>query len=251
MLPDPQRAALWASLRRRGLIPGPHESEPLFLRRVERSPAASLIAACGLAEFGMTPDWVAIKHDSEELRPWEGAATLIDEDSEGIPHADIHLGRSLFLTVPALLAHEMVHAVRCAFPETIMEEVMAWRTCPCKTLRWLSGLCLDIMQLVLAFFAIQTAVMGWILEQPLWWIGSSILLGLWALRAHCASAPLRRAIRHLARNKIPTWPILLHLTAEEIRQLERSPQRFWEDFAQAAHFRFEFMQATFAMLRTK
>jgi hypothetical protein len=249
--PDLHRERHWRLLRQRGFIPGPHESETIFLRRVERSPILAGTPVAELNEFAIAPDWVDIARDSKELRFWEGAATLIEEDHEGIPQARILLGNSLFLTPEALMAHELVHAVRCAFPDSSVEEVMAWRTCPQRAMRPAVSLALDVTQLGAIFLVVQTILLGWILEEPLWWIGSAISLCVTMLRAAQAIAPVRRAIQQLEGRDLPAWPILLHLTAEEIQCLGTSFEGFWEEFRQASHFRFEFMQATFAMLRSK
>jgi hypothetical protein len=136
-------------LNRRGIFPGPSEREEEFLTRAAAKKIASQESLRELSHqskrqnllqtlpkltqelFDAFPDWVNIHFSQKGLFPWEGAATWIEENVEGVKIASIQIKSSFFtrLYLPEeILAHEMVHAMRLMFEERRFEEILAFRT---------------------------------------------------------------------------------------------------------------------------
>ncbi len=80
--------------------------------------------------FGLSPDWVEITRGRKGLMPWEGAATWIEEGPKGcICSIQINTSwASRLYPQEELIAHEMVHALRCTLDENRFEEILAYRT---------------------------------------------------------------------------------------------------------------------------
>ena len=117
----------------RGIFPGPWEQQEEFLRRAatakQTTPQHNLKWIQDV--FGASPDWVNIHFSHKGLLPWEGAATWIEENEEGIPGASIQIKPSFFTWLypqEEVIAHEMVHAMRLKFEERRFEEILAFRT---------------------------------------------------------------------------------------------------------------------------
>jgi hypothetical protein len=241
--PDRATVSCWQAWRRRGLLPGPLESEEQFLRRAERSSLEKTLVV-DLPLYNLCVDWLPVAFRSSELRPWEGAATLIESDHEGVFSARILLGRSLFLSEKTLLQHEAVHAVRCAFKDSLVEEELAWKTAPRS---WLSNahlLAFDPLQLAL----IGGALLGlslWPALQETWLLCWALLLILGAsLRVLRTRSIVRRACLQLESAGIDPWPLLLHLSKQEMALLGSAPQHFWSSFSRESPFRFCFLCVT-------
>ena len=108
----------------RGLIPGPDESKESFLHRVGQSPHQTRCAAIIEEIYGCAPDWIHIAHSPKGLLPWEAACTRIED---GKVEVQLHPKRKKS-EHQQILAHEAVHAIRCAFDEPRFEEILAYRT---------------------------------------------------------------------------------------------------------------------------
>jgi hypothetical protein len=244
-----ERIRFFQRCRHRGLIPGPDEPAEIFLRRVELSPCLPT-ERLSITPFSVEPDWLMPLYSSGEVRLWEGAVTLIDQDSDGLHRVSIHVGKSLLLPTSSLLAHEWVHAIRCAFPDSYGEEILAWRTCPARWARGLALLALDWRQLSIFAGAVIGIWLGLLFEDG-WLLSGGAMLACGALlRGWMIHRPYTLAAQALSLQGLPTWPILLHLSQAEICALSRAPSTFWEEFAEANDFRFEFLHASFAMLRS-
>lgn len=140
-------------LNQRGFIPGPGESEGDFLQRLQ---AAENFFSTPPAPFDRMekvpePHWDWVRHhlsefydfqpyslmayySNRQLALWQGAASWVIEEIPG-PLCAIQLrkgfsqGRYLGLySRDEVLAHEAVHAARCAFNEPIHEEFFAYST---------------------------------------------------------------------------------------------------------------------------
>lgn len=125
---------------RRGLIPGPDETEDLFLQRIGKVPtscgenriSSDAWQEAGLstdALFGFSPDWIQAYYSNQGLRPWEGAAVWLGD----YPMIQLRSSfqRGSFLKVykrEEVLAHEAAHAARIQFEEPRFEELFAYRT---------------------------------------------------------------------------------------------------------------------------
>ena len=114
------------ALFRRGLIPGPHETEDEFLMRVSKREA--LPDWNGIkplpASWGFSIDWVPLHFSSKKLLPWEGAVFWEGPLIQIRPA--LQNGTLFGNTLEDLLHHESIHAAREAFDEPMFEEVLAY-----------------------------------------------------------------------------------------------------------------------------
>lgn len=120
---------------KRGLIPGPAETEEAFLRRVESHmplpfPEWKEMAAPLMEKCGFSIDWVPITYSSKQLLPWEGAVFWVQQNGKPL----LQLRPSLQTknlwgnSRNEILTHEAVHAAREAFNEPKFEEFLAYST---------------------------------------------------------------------------------------------------------------------------
>jgi hypothetical protein len=80
--------------------------------------------------FDASPGGVRVTWGRKGLMPWEGAATWIEEGTEGRT-CSIQINTSFASRLypqEELIAHEMVHALRCTLDENRFEEILAYRT---------------------------------------------------------------------------------------------------------------------------
>lgn len=110
-------------LNKRGLIPGPAESENDFY---QRAAAAKKNPSESLPFFDADPDWVEVGYDKKGLLPWEGAATWIEGNQCRIQLKPSRIAR--LYPEEEVIAHEKIHAVRLMFDEPRFEEILAFRT---------------------------------------------------------------------------------------------------------------------------
>jgi hypothetical protein len=111
---------------KRGLIPGPGETNEQFLLRVaKRKPLQEWKLISSLPpEWSFSVDWVPIKFSSKKLFPWEGAVFW---DGPLIQvHPALQKGKLFGNSLEDLLHHESIHAAREAFHEPMFEEVLAY-----------------------------------------------------------------------------------------------------------------------------
>lgn len=130
---------------KRGLFPGPNETEEVFLQRArftldyvpKQSPDA-LISKIEWQEplkkvssiFGMEPDWAAGYYSDKSLPPWQGAAAWISDDEPPLIQLKKAFRKGSYLRIykrDEVLAHEAVHASRMAFEEPYFEEMFAYK----------------------------------------------------------------------------------------------------------------------------
>ena len=123
---------LLLELNRRGLIPGPEESEAAFFARCRRAAHLPSPPASSLAQhlFDIAPDWVEINYTAKGLRFWEGACTWIEENQITLQLHPAFLKKMTYWRYgrEEVIAHELVHVVRGAFEEPVFEEILAYRT---------------------------------------------------------------------------------------------------------------------------
>lgn len=120
----------------RGLIPGPHEDEEAFLKRISalRNPlpleewgeAGEITARL----FDFRADWIPIAYSNAQLMPWHAAMTWISEEGPSIQLRKAFKKGSYLRTYfrDEVLAHEAVHGARMAFDEPRFEELFAYCT---------------------------------------------------------------------------------------------------------------------------
>lgn len=143
-----------------GLIPGPHESEEAFTKRVsyclnlkqnleeeleipekidvnESSKMLKEVAPKLKEQFGFSLDWVPIIFSNHRLAPWHGGCAWIFQSTPESPLGAFFQLRKAFKTSAAylgiyqrqeLVAHESAHIGRMAFEEPKFEEFLAYRT---------------------------------------------------------------------------------------------------------------------------
>jgi hypothetical protein len=146
------------SFNRKGLIPGPHETERDFLERanyclnLSQNPPPPFEKEKNEAStqkiledvfpktkklFDVTPHWVPLVFSNYQLTPWHGGCTWIFQMNEESPTAALLQLRKKFLKNATylgiyhreeLVAHEICHVGRMMFEEPHFEEVLAYRT---------------------------------------------------------------------------------------------------------------------------
>ncbi len=137
-------------LFQRGLIPGPAESEELFLNRLSLLQSEKVLHGDEIPEtdwntafdttrsiYGIAPDWVAGFLSHKKLSFWEAGATW--ELADGQCAIQVN-DRKAFALRTEVLAHELVHVARSAFEEPRFEELLAYRTSSKPWRRWIGPL---------------------------------------------------------------------------------------------------------------
>ena len=155
---------------RRGLVPGPEESDEEYLERAEsclnlksqlakdlgevvpftKSPPASedyLKTALQRTQhlFDMAPDWIPLFFSNYQLTPWHGGCAWIFQAKKDSPTGALLQLRQSFNASPTylkiyhrdeFLAHELSHVGRMKFEEPNFEEFFAYRTSRSGFRRW-------------------------------------------------------------------------------------------------------------------
>ncbi len=134
-------------LFKRGLIPGPSESEEEFLARVSSRPHLNHLPS---TPFGFTIDWIPITYSSKKLLPWEGAVFWT---IDGQSHIQLRPNKPPSLEI---LHHESIHAAREAFHEPQFEEFIAYATSPARWKRFIGPLFQRIWEFPLFALALLT-----------------------------------------------------------------------------------------------
>lgn len=188
---------LLLSCFKRGLIPGPSETEEAFLNRVKASlPRLEWISIPPLApEWGFSIDWVPIVYSKKKLLPWEGA--IFWEDHIQL-HPKLQTQTLCGNSQTEILHHESIHAARAAFNEPAFEEFLAYSTSPSKWKRLLGPLFTRVWEFPL--FALSLFSL-WTLPIPLFFLARLIY---------------KQRVFARAKKKIPL-PILLCLSDKEIQ----------------------------------
>jgi hypothetical protein len=149
-------------LNRKGIIPGPHESEAAFFKRAEyclslfsllrnqhantfpfalelsHSPELLHSALAKTRDyFDIEPDWIPVFFSNYRLAPWHGGCAWIFQISQNTPIGALlqlqktFLHKSSYLGIyhrDELIAHELAHVGRMAFNEPKFEELFAYST---------------------------------------------------------------------------------------------------------------------------
>lgn len=147
-------------LNKRGLIPGPLESEEEFKLRISslekffENPDAHFknnatssplpfvsdinrsdldwVTAKLVKTYDIAPDWIVSTYTNKDLYPWQGAVCWVFE-LKGVPMTFMQFREKLkkgsYLKIydrDEILVHECAHAARMAFEEPIFEEIFAY-----------------------------------------------------------------------------------------------------------------------------
>jgi hypothetical protein len=241
------------SLTLRGIFPGPLESSGDFFVRassfVPQKHQDCLLSASLLSKiFNTTPDWVQIETGSKGLFFWEGAATWIEENAEGVRSCKVQLKDTLLTRLypkEELIAHEIVHAMRLMFDEKRFEEVLAYQTSKNRFRRYFGPFFSDPTESK-CFIALLLA--SW----AIYWVegifnvhlgGSSVLflplcaLGWGVFRVRRSQRVLSAALRNLEAvvgQRAPPLAIAICLTDSEIEQFATSTPEEIHTFAAKA-----------------
>ncbi len=209
------------AFNRRGLIPGPNQTETQFVAKVEllEGLESDRVKTTGAFEstlrlFDIEPDWLSLIHSRKGLSFWEGAVTWKDERPEGfcVPAIQIRddleqsfLGR--YYPLDEMLAHETVHAVRCDFHEPVFEEILAYQTAGKSWRRWLGPLLQHPGEtkgfLILLILAVVAQWLDLLLSCPFWvglfvWL-PWIALGCGVVRLWKNQAVFKRCLSKLEK----------------------------------------------------
>lgn len=255
---------------KRGLIVGPNETEEQFIQRVEKLNALSSNppAQCDhfltdtdwirpfettRALYNIAPDWIVGYYSDAKLPLYQGAATWIEE-KQGIRLPLIQLKKRFSYEKSALrsdiLSHEAIHAARLQFDEPYFEEHFAYRTSR-KWLRRFFGPLFQKNWEALVFILLFFLPLGseiarfylpevWVLDFVFfipWCFTGLLLLRLFSCHALFA----------LAKRRLSSLALMLHLTDREILKLALTPKRFKGDHS----LRWRQINATFSFEKPK
>jgi hypothetical protein len=225
----------------RGIFPGPSESSGDFFARAHllmpqdnqgNLPAMKILNKI----FHASPDWVQGTIGSKGLPFWEGAATWIEENAEGMRLCRIQL-RETFLTrlypKDELIAHEMVHAMRVMFDEKRFEEILAYQTSKNRFRRYFGPLFSNPLE-VSFFLALWLISWGVYLAEMLFdvYLGGDLILclpllalGWGVIRLVRSQRLFSAALRNLGialGNRVQPQAVAIRLTDAEIEQFAAS-----------------------------
>lgn len=212
---------------RKGLIPGPGESAYAFVIRARKCLEDLEIKTPFMKAFefhlqsafnqldtmyGVRPEWPDISIDfslafSLKLGYWQERAgssgqLFLRKELMGGNYWGYHLRE--------VLAHELAHAARCAFPADLLDEYLSYQLSPKWYRRFLGPLLsspallplslaaviVDFLRLSMHFFNQADGIEPF-LSKGLFWI--QVALGLWALKRLTQLALFERAKRVLER----------------------------------------------------
>jgi len=203
------------SLFRRGLIPGPSETEEAFLFRASsRPPLPDWNDVPPLpSAWGFSIDWVPLSYSSKKLLPWEGA---IFWDTPLIQLHPVLQTKTLFgNSLSEILHHESIHAAREAFHEPAFEEILAYSVSRSRWKRFFGPLFQRIWE-----FPLFAAAFFFFSFLPLI---SFPILSFFIFRL-----VYKQLLFYRLKKKLPL-PVLLCLTDREIRTFARSNVSFAAD----------------------
>jgi hypothetical protein len=145
MVPDMDLNALYKD----GFLAGPKDTEESFEKRIFglhsffKTPLViKKISKDPLPLSAISPSFPFFR-SSKKLPFWFGAMTWICEVEKGVKIPLLQLPkkkRFSWTSEEELIAHEKVHALRCAFSEARFEEILAYRTSPSHFRRFLGPL---------------------------------------------------------------------------------------------------------------
>ena len=237
------------SLGKEGKIPGPHENEDEFLKRLnlieklkDQEIEGRVIEPCTLdcmAIYGADPKWIPLTYSNHGLLPWQGAALFVFGGK--IPLIQLRKGFKrgsfLFYSRDEVLRHEVLHAMRVAFDEPRFEEILAysharskWRRVvgplfrtPGQTLFFLGILMLSLLLQGSGFYFIDSPFF------PFFQAASILPLLDLAIRFGKLWRDLRilkqtkKKLTQIFPNQKNLFPILLRLKDAEIENFARDP----------------------------
>jgi hypothetical protein len=225
-----------------GWVPGPHEDEERFLKRIQSLQQQPLAANemrhyCPIPQeqkgpalervkniFGVCPDWVEMFYSNQKLAPWHGgAAEMLLEENGELSGAYLQLRRafqqqrsllSRLYSRDEILTHELAHIGRMAFDEPCFEEFFACLTSTKRWRFWLGPLLTATWEVILFFIVMLMSI---VMMQPLLLV---TMLGLFAARLIYRHRVFRHAYKHLidvVGDRRLAMAVMYRFTDEEIR----------------------------------
>jgi hypothetical protein len=217
-----------------GFIPGPQENELDFLARVEKTkekfnqgswiPDAHWDWTREYLHqlFHVKPLYICAFYSNNRLPVWQGAAAWIDGSALDSIQLRVGLRKGSYLKIykrEEILAHEAVHAARCAFQESQFEEFFAYMTSENKFRRVLG----PILRHPWEAWPFMICALGGVIWSGLY-LGASVLIGVGFFRLIKRHLILKRASQHVFKvtgDAALTRAILFRLTDEEIKRFAR------------------------------
>lgn len=145
---------------KRGLIPGPNETEEFFFQRITKAHDLYAVswkeASRKTSElFGFEVDWAPLKYGNDNLAWWEGAVTWLEPGALPLVQLRTRFKEGSFLGYqPAdILAHEAIHVSRMNFNESHFEEILAYSTSTSSWKRFLGPLFTNSYQIICCLVA--------------------------------------------------------------------------------------------------
>lgn len=172
---------------RMGLVPGPEETEEMYLKRVEyclqlKSDIAEQMGLKNVLEstselseklihdvssetkflYDVIPSWCPILFTNYHLAPWHGGCAWIFKVSDDMPTGAFLQLRAIFAKQEKyffyprqeLVTHESAHVGRMLFEEPKFEEILAYRTSKSRLRRWLGAIFQTSWETAFVFFVL-------------------------------------------------------------------------------------------------
>ncbi|HSX37673.1 MAG TPA: hypothetical protein VLE95_02455 [Chlamydiales bacterium] len=225
-------------LNRQGFIPGPQETEEMFLKRIDSVKSAfeqgskmpkhhwEWVRVHLKEVFDFEPHCLPVFYSNSGLALWQGAAVWIEEGRITSMQLKAALKKGAYLgySRDEILAHESVHAARSAFDEPKSEEFFAFLVSE-KWWRRAFGPIVRRSWEVWAFltFAVASLFSIWGQLAVACWVGAGFFRLMhchWRMRN--AAKHLHRAVKDVRCARA----ILMRLTDAEIRLFSRGEPFF-------------------------
>ncbi len=239
------------SLGEEGIIPGPGESEKIFVKRLDilqkvKDNPSEFLKGKTFEKWnpdyrkimGAIPKWILLTYSNQGLSPWQGAVMWVLEapNKEKIPMIQLRKGfkkgRVLFYSRDEVLMHETLHAIRIGFNEPRFEEVFAYFHSKSKWRRFFGPLfrkpshALFFISLIMISLLVQTSSLFFLTSPILPYLKVFTLLPLIDLTLRSAilikdQRLLKKALRKLEKlfpNQKEVFSIAIRLKDAEIQK---------------------------------
>ena len=203
-------------LGRKGLIPGPDESDEAFFKRCAE--ATPISDGTPPSVFGVSPDWIEVEYSNKGLRFWEGGCTWIEGENVTLQLRKIFEKKQRYLGLYSrdeLTGHEVVHVVRSAFEEPIFEEILAYQTAPSPFRRFFGPIIRSPRESLFFLVALSGVILSmfWPLLYSVALVGLIGLIGGGCIRLLKNQWAFSRTRNKLGKNALE---IMLRLSDREI-----------------------------------
>jgi len=220
-----------------------HESDAAFITRIallKQKPSKSTLPVHILNKiekhYKLRPDWIRVEYTNKSLMPWHGGVTVIEELDNNIIEAKIQIrkDKSLFSLYDPneILLHEAIHMLRMSFPESIYEEILAYRLSDKKWRRYWGALFysprITVLFLVSLLNISSSDLAAIILNSETIWLYATIskaipilILSFLGLKVARAQKNLLKCEEKLSRifGLENVWPKIIRMSSEEINSV--------------------------------